>query len=130
MAIVVGSALGLLDGEIKGELYFGFTAGIISLSLGTYCLVTSFIKEKNFRVTEDIPTSKITTDAVGHNVEVHARIFCRPEDEIVAPLSEEKCGFVYLQMVIAQTPSPVSKLSMSQRVKSWALALIALPKME
>ena len=70
----------------------GFKAAIAMIGLGGWGFYQGLLKQKLRRRISDIPRSKIASAALGHSVEVQAKVICHASDQIVSPLSEQRCA--------------------------------------
>lgn len=70
----------------------------IGVGFGLYWFFTGFRDLKEKRTIEDIPTSKISTGAVGTNVEIKGKIIVEDGKLITAPISNRKCAFYSMEI--------------------------------
>jgi hypothetical protein len=68
----------------------GIKAAFIAMGLGAFSFWNGFKMLKLRRKMGDIPTSKISSAAVGSFVEIQGNVVCAPGDFITAPLSGKK----------------------------------------
>ncbi len=71
---------------------------LIGLSLGIYFFFAGFKELKSKRIIQNIPTSKISTGAIGTNVEVTGRIVCEKDQIVNAPISGRPCAFYSIEI--------------------------------
>ncbi len=75
-----------------------FMFPVIGVCAGLYLFFTGFRDLKAKRTIQDIPTSKISTGAVGTNVEVKGEIIIENENLALGPISNKPCAFYSLEI--------------------------------
>lgn len=71
---------------------------LLGFGYGLYLFYSGFRELKTKRVIENIPTSKISTGAVGSNVEIKGQIDEKVQTAYPAPLSGEPCLFFSIEI--------------------------------
>lgn len=81
--------------QIEGSEPIMALAGV---GFGIYLFFAGFRELKFKRIIQNIPTSKISTGAVGTNVEIAGRIVCEQDQIVNAPISGRPCAFYSIEI--------------------------------
>jgi len=76
----------------------GLIFPVIGIFGGLYLFYTGYRDLKSKRTIQDIPTSKISTGAIGTNVEIKGEILVEDEQLISGPISNKPCAFYSLEI--------------------------------
>jgi hypothetical protein len=69
---------------------------VVLIGLGGYFFYNALRKYKLRQLIQNIPKSKISSVAMGNDVEVHGKVFCEPDRLIVSLLSKTRCaGYIW-----------------------------------
>jgi hypothetical protein len=70
----------------------------IMIGVGVYWFFTGFRALQSSRIIQNIPTSRISTGAVGAYVEINGKIFNNGEQALRGPISNQTCAFYSLEI--------------------------------
>ncbi len=76
----------------------GLIVALLGIGAGTYWFFTGFRELKASRTIQDIPTSRISTGAVGTNVEIKGQIQSATDALFKSPISGQSCAFYSLEI--------------------------------
>jgi hypothetical protein len=80
------------------DSFDGIIYPVMGFFWGLYLYYTGFKDLKSKRTIQDIPTSKISTGAIGTNVEIKGEILIEDENLLIGPISNKPCAFYSLEI--------------------------------
>lgn len=83
----------------EGNLIMGAAVGAV---MGVVWFVKGFKELRIKRTIQNIPTSRISTGAVGTDVEVKGNVIMEEEKRVIAPISGRSCAIYHIEIQIEQ----------------------------
>lgn len=73
---------------------------LIGIGTGIFFFFQGFRDLKIKRTIQNIPTSKISTGAVGSDVEIKGRVICEPDKLVTAPITQTLCALYSMEIQV------------------------------